>query len=108
LAVAERQAENDRNDALKIAQLSAVNQLSLVHVPQIDVRQWRALIAYRHHLVRRRTKIKNHIRDLLLREGQLQMTTFKSNMANESALLSILCGWFHLLTQMVLTAWRVR
>jgi transposase len=48
-----------------------VNQLSLVHVPQIEVRQWRALIAYRHHLVRRRTKIKNHIRDLLLREGQL-------------------------------------
>ena len=61
--------KNDRRDALKAAQLSAVNQLSLVHVPQIDVRQWRALIAYRHHLVRRRTKIKNHIRDLLLREG---------------------------------------
>jgi transposase len=63
--------KNDRRDALKAAQLSAVNQLSLVHVPQIEVRQWRALIAYRHHLVRRRTKIKNHIRDLLLREGQL-------------------------------------
>jgi len=63
--------KNDRRDALKAAQLSAVNQLSLVHVPQIEVRQWRALIAYRHHLVRRRTKIKNHVRDLLLREGQL-------------------------------------
>ena len=63
--------KHDRGDALKAAQLSAVNQLSLVHVPQIEVRQWRALIAYRHHLVRRRTKIKNHIRDLLLREGQL-------------------------------------
>ena len=45
--------KNDRRDALKAAQLSAVNQLSLVHVPQIEVRQWRALIAYRHHLVRR-------------------------------------------------------
>jgi transposase len=63
--------KNDRRDALKAAQLSAVNQVSLVHVPQGEVRQWRALIAYRHHLVRRRTKIKNHIRDLLLREGQL-------------------------------------
>src|SRR6266853_1727784 len=63
--------KNDRRDALKAAQLSAVNQRSLVHVPQIDVRQWRALITYRHHLVRRRTKIKNHIRDLLLCEGQL-------------------------------------
>ena len=35
------------------------------------MRQWRGLIAYRAKLVQRRTKIKNHIRDLLLREGQL-------------------------------------
>lgn len=63
--------KNDRRDALKLAQLSARNELDLVHVPQSEVRQWRALIAYRHHLVQRRTKIKNHIRDLLLREGQL-------------------------------------
>lgn len=63
--------KNDRRDALKLGQLSAVNQLSLVYVPQLEVRQWRALIAYRQQLVQRRTKIKNHIRDLLLREGQL-------------------------------------
>jgi len=63
--------KNDRADALKLAQLSAMNQLRLVHVPQSEIRQWRALIAYRQHLVQRRTKIKNHIRDLLLREGQL-------------------------------------
>ena len=48
-----------------------MNQLRLVYVPQSEIRQWRALIAYRQHLVQRRTKIKNHIRDLLLREGQL-------------------------------------
>jgi transposase len=63
--------KNDRNDALKLAQFSAVNQLRLVHVPEAQMRQWRALIAYRQHLVQRRTKIKNHIRELLLREGQL-------------------------------------
>src|SRR5438552_1878133 len=63
--------KNDRNDALKAAQLSAVNQLGPVHVPELSMRQWRALIAYRSKLVQRRTKIKNHIRDLLLREGQL-------------------------------------
>lgn len=63
--------KNDRRDALKLAQLSTVNQLKLVYVPQTEVRQWRALITYRQHLVQRRTKIKNHIRDLLLREGQL-------------------------------------
>ncbi len=63
--------KNDRCDALKSAQLSAVNQLREVHIPTIDVRQWRALIAFRQQLVRRRGRIKNHIRDLLLTEGQL-------------------------------------
>jgi transposase len=63
--------KNDRRDALKLAQLSARQELSLVYVPQTEVRQWRALIAYRQHLVQRRTKIRNRIRELLLREGQL-------------------------------------
>jgi transposase len=63
--------KNDRRDGLKLAQLSARNELDLVHVPHSEMRQWRALIAYRQHLVQRRTKIKNHIRELLLREGQL-------------------------------------
>src|SRR6185437_15937766 len=63
--------KNDRCDALKAAQLSAVNQLREVHIPTIEVRQWRALIAFRQQLVRRRGKVKNHIRDLLLSEGQI-------------------------------------
>src|SRR5678816_1071270 len=63
--------KDDRRDALKAARLSAVNQLREVYIPENGVRQWRALIAYRQHLVRRRTQIKNHIRDLLLREGQI-------------------------------------
>src|SRR5215218_9109231 len=63
--------KNDRCDALKAAQLSAVNQLREVHIPNLEVRQWRALIAYRQQLVSRRGKVKNHIRDLLLTEGQL-------------------------------------
>jgi transposase len=63
--------KNDRCDALKAAQLSAVNQLRAVHIPHIEVRQWRALIGFRQQLVRRRGKVKNHIRDLLVSEGQL-------------------------------------
>jgi transposase len=63
--------KNDRRDALKAAQLSAVNQIKEVHIPHIEVRQWRALIAFRQQLVRRRGRIKNHIRDLLVSEGQL-------------------------------------
>lgn len=61
--------KSDRRDALKAAQLSAVNQLRPVHVPKQEVRQWRALIAYRQQLVQRRTRMRNHIRDLLQREG---------------------------------------
>jgi transposase len=63
--------KNDHRDALKAAQLSAVNQIREVHIPTIEVRQWRALIAFRQQLVRRRGKVKNHIRDLLLTEGQI-------------------------------------
>lgn len=61
--------KNDRADALKLAQLSAMNQLRLVHVPERDTREWRALINYRHRLIRQRTSSKNHIRDVLNREG---------------------------------------
>lgn len=63
--------KNDRYDALKCAQLAAVNQLRAVYIPKLEVRQWRALIGFRQQLVRRRGKVKNHIRDLLLSEGQL-------------------------------------
>lgn len=63
--------KNDRCDALKLAQLTAVNQLREVYIPHLTIRQWRALIAFRQQLVRRRSKIKNHIRDLLVSEGQL-------------------------------------
>jgi transposase len=62
-------AKSDRLDALKLAQLSAMNQLSLVHVPERDVRQWRSLIAYRKRTVGRRTQIRNTIRAILDREG---------------------------------------
>src|SRR6185369_13193086 len=63
--------KNDRSDALKLARLSAVNQLGEVHIPMIEVRQWRALIAFRQQLVKRRGRVKNHIRDLLISEGQM-------------------------------------
>jgi transposase len=46
--------KTDRKDALKLAQLSAMNQLSLVHVPGNE---------------KRRTQIKNNIRSLLERQG---------------------------------------
>jgi len=62
-------AKSDRLDAIKLAELSLVDQLSLVHVPDRDTRQWRSLIAYRKQVVGRRTQIQNSIRAMLDREG---------------------------------------
>lgn len=47
--------KTDRDDALKLARLSAVGQLPTVKLPDTHTRQWRALIAYRGKLVSRRT-----------------------------------------------------
>lgn len=69
--------KTDRDDALKLAQLSAMKQLPLVHIPDKDIRQKRSLIGYRRTLVERRTQVKNSIRSLLDREG-LSMPDGKS------------------------------
>lgn len=61
--------KTDRDDALKLAKLSAVGQLPTVEIPPARVRQWRALILYRAKLVGRRKAIKNSIRSLLDRQG---------------------------------------
>jgi transposase len=64
-----RKTKTDRVDALKLARVSAMNQLPTVHMPSPAVRQWRSLIQYRQSLVGRRTKIKNTIRSLLESQG---------------------------------------
>jgi transposase len=61
--------KTDRDDALKLAQLSAMNQLPKVHIPKKDTREKRAFIQYRQKLIGRRTQIKNTIRAILQRQG---------------------------------------
>lgn len=61
--------KSDRGDALKLAQLSLMNQLPLVHVPKAAVRARRQLIAHRAALVKRRTMARNSIRATLCREA---------------------------------------
>jgi transposase len=60
----------DREDGLKLARLSAMDQLSLVHVPAKPVREWRSLILYRHKLIDRRTSVRNAIHSILVTQGQ--------------------------------------
>lgn len=61
--------KTDRDDAIKLAELSAADQLPTVYVPSAGIRQWRNLIAYRHRLVRQRTRVKNAIRAILHGQG---------------------------------------
>lgn len=61
--------KTDRVDAVKLAQLSSVNQLPQVQLPSKEVREWRSLIHYRQSLVRRRTMIKNTIHAILNRQA---------------------------------------
>jgi transposase len=75
--------KNDREDALKLAQLSAMEQLRTVHIPNRQVRQKRALIQYRQSLVGRCVQIKNSIRSILDKEG-LTMAGGKSGWTKES------------------------
>lgn len=73
--------KTDRVDALKLARLSAVNQLPLVEVPTKVVREWRSLIQYRQTLVARRTAIKNTIRSILNRQA-IAMPSGRSGWTN--------------------------
>ena len=75
--------KTDKDDALKLAQLSAMAQLPTVQLPASKVRQWRSLIGYRWTLVSRRTAIKNHIRAILDRQGR-GMATGKSGWTAKS------------------------
>jgi transposase len=60
-------SKTDRKDTLKLARLSASNQLPTIYMPSREVRQWRELIQYRQSLIARRTRIKNSIRSTLTR-----------------------------------------
>lgn len=61
--------KTDRRDALKLAQLSAMNQLKTVYIPKPEVRQWRSLIEYRDTLMNDRVAIQNRIRGLLTQQA---------------------------------------
>jgi len=61
--------KTDKEDALKLARLSTMGQLALVHMPGKDVREKRALIKHRQRLAKYRTSIKNAIRAIFARQG---------------------------------------
>ena len=61
--------KTDKDDALKLARLAMMQQLTAVHVPKHQVREHRTLIKYRKKLVGRINQIKNSIRGLFVCRG---------------------------------------
>jgi transposase len=57
--------KHDRVDARKLAKLLYLGEVPRVHVPGVDVRQWRKLIEFRQRLLGRRTAVKNQVRAVL-------------------------------------------
>lgn len=56
--------KTDRDDALKLARLTAMNQLPTAHVPTRSVRAKRSLLKFRQSIVERRVTLQNEIRAL--------------------------------------------
>lgn len=54
--------KTDRDDALKLARMAAMNELKAVHMPSEEHREFRSLVKYRKTLDQRVNKMKNTIR----------------------------------------------
>jgi transposase len=61
--------KTDRDDALKLARLAAMNQFKATHVPSQAMREYRSLVKYRKTISRRINRIKNSIRSLFANRG---------------------------------------
>jgi transposase len=61
--------KTDKDDALKLAKLAALEQISTVHVPRADHRQYRSLVKYRKTLVHRVNRVQNTIRSIFDQQG---------------------------------------
>jgi transposase len=61
--------KNNRIDAARIAKLLYLDAVPPVHVPSVNVREWRTLIEFRQRLLSRRVALKNQIRALLRAQG---------------------------------------
>lgn len=61
--------KTDKDDALKLAKLAALEQITPVYVPAAEMRQYRCLVKYRKTLVWRMNQIRNSIRALLMAQG---------------------------------------
>lgn len=64
--------KNDRIDARKQAVLLSIGEVPPVHIPKLQVRQWRATIQQRRRIVNRIVSVKNRLRATLKANGLTQ------------------------------------
>ena len=61
--------KTDKDDALKLAQMSMLGSLKPVHIPSPEVRELRGLVKYRKSMNQRINRLKNSIRSLFANHG---------------------------------------
>ncbi|WP_146662962.1 IS110 family transposase [Anaerohalosphaera lusitana] len=61
--------KNDRIDARKQAVLLSIDEVPKVHMPRLEVRQWRVTIQHRRKMVSRVCQVKNRIRAIIKANG---------------------------------------
>ena len=61
--------KTDKDDALKLARMAAMNELKAVHMPSREHREFRSLVKYRKTLDQRINKMKNAIRAWFVNQG---------------------------------------
>ena len=61
--------KTDKDDALKLARMAAMNELKAVHMPSKEHREFRSLVKYRKTLDQRINKMKNTIRAWFVNQG---------------------------------------
>jgi transposase len=59
--VEKRERKTDKDDSLKLAKLTALDQIVAVHVPTSENRQYRHLVKYRKVLVGRVNTVQNEL-----------------------------------------------
>ncbi len=70
--------KTDKDDALKLAKLTALDQIKAVHMPNPENRQYKRLVKFRKDIVRRTNQLQSGIRSLLCAQGMNMLTRGKA------------------------------
>lgn len=70
--------KTDKDDALKLAKLTALDQIKAVHMPSPENRQYKRLVKFRKDIVEKINKLQCSIRNLLCAQGMNMLTRGKA------------------------------